>query len=883
MMGTASENVQVPGKLNVDGDATFVQNDITVSSGNQDLLFGCGSTSDGANENIRIGGTNTLRNIYDASGNKNIAIGTGNNLNKLTSGKQNIALGNNTLANATGNFNTAIGTNSGDDHTGGTCTFLGAFANVDSSSSNYTFSTAIGYNAKITKSHQIMMGLSSETIQVPGDLNVDGSAYLTNYVNQNDPNQVVPKSYVDALASGIVPTQSCLCATTGNLDLTSTAIPGSNDTDGVDLSRLSDGSYNILVRDQSNNVQNGVYIFTKNAVSGTWARPTYPEPMHAEFDANAAFSFVASGTIYGKVGLVQIRDPAIVGTNELEYTEFYQLQVNAGEGLNKTIQSTQLYINVDTSLNIVEYLDNNAGDLHLGAGDTTGNVVIGKEEPNQTTTIQNQANFVQNDITVSSGNQNIQIGSGPNDLKNIRIGDGCLLNPDPSGENNIAIGYNVLQNLTTAERNTFCGGASGKQITVSDNNTGFGLYALSNYNGTENDDYNTAIGSHAGRHVMNGTRNTFLGAGTEFDISNAGYRNSTAIGYAAIIDASNQIMMGTANENVQVPGNINVDGDATFVQNDITVSSGSDRPVLIGSGPKTINGDIIENIRFGRDCMDGTDDGSISLSGNGHNIAIGDKILRILTTGESNTFVGSNGPGEYITASSFNVGIGSNALRFFDGQEGRCTAIGSKAGRDALGGSKNTFLGADTDFNNGVNAYVQSTALGYNAKITESNQIMMGTASETVQVPGTLSYQNFRQPIMFSCQIKRRKDHEDDTNNKGYYIDTSSANVGFNVLYGVAEENYGVYAVSEKHLRVEIYAKNGGDGGLDKYYNVQVSGIKKKEGGTRKFSVEPVINHTNNYNEVNTEESRFDIRIDDELEKDEGGVIYVNVFYYPPL
>jgi hypothetical protein len=36
-------------------------------------------------------------------------------------------------------------------------------------------------------------------------------------------------------------------------------------------------------------------------------------------------------------------------------------------------------------------------------------------------------------------------------------------------------------------------------------------------------------------------------------------------------------------------------------------------------------------------------------------------------------------------------------------------------------------------------AYSQSTALGYNSKITASNQIMLGTATETVYVPGTLT------------------------------------------------------------------------------------------------------------------------------------------------
>ena len=66
-------------------------------------------------------------------------------------------------------------------------------------------------------------------------------------------------------------------------------------------------------------------------------------------------------------------------------------KLNAGEGLNITTDvSGKSYINVDNSLNNIEYLDNNAGVLHLGEH-TDGNIIIGKDNTNQTTTIQNQA------------------------------------------------------------------------------------------------------------------------------------------------------------------------------------------------------------------------------------------------------------------------------------------------------------------------------------------------------------------------------------------------------------------------------------------------------------------------------------------------------------
>ena len=943
MMGTATENVQVPGNLNViNGQATF-----------NGHYYGIGQAV-GDNTNTVIGKVATP--IVDVSANhSNVFIG--NNILKRSGRVQNVAVGNRALENggtlvdktvaigyealknyraddtdpnndvtrAPGTSSVAVGAFAGVNCKDCKfCTFLGTDADVDNSGISYNYSTAIGYNAKIDDSNQIMMGTASETVKVPGNLEVDGPAYLTNYVNQNDPNQVVPKSYVDALASGIVPTQSCLCATTG--DLTLTGIPVSNDTDGVELVDLSNGSYNILVRAQNNQIENGVYIFTKNGGSGSWARPPYPEPMHAgtatqnPFDANAAFSFVASGEQYGKTGLVQILDPAIVGTNDLSYTEFYQLQVNAGEGLNTTVQSGQLYINVDTSLNIVEYLDNNAGDLHLGAGDTTGNVVIGKEDSSQTTTIQNQANFVQNDITVSSGsNRNVQIGSGPNDLQNIRIGNNCLTKTNMTGTNNIAIGYNVLKNIESGVDNMFVGTGSGQNLIRSKYNVGFGKYALTNYDYSGNG-LCTAIGHNAGQKATGGHKNTFLGADTDFDDETIPHVQSTAIGYNAKITDSYQIMMGTANENVQVPGKLNVDGQSTLqdveVPGTLNVDGQSTLQDVEVPGKLNVDGQsTMKNVQVdetlnvvGQATFNGHYYGIAGANGDNTNTVIGKvEITTDVSANHSNVFIGNNILEKYSgriqnvaigngalenggTTVDKTVAIGYEALKNFrigdnfsnnnDEPGTSSVAVGHRAGLNCKDCTYCTFLGTGADVDNSGVTYNQSTALGRNAKITDSNQIMMGTASETVEVPGTLSYQSFRQPIIFNCQIKRDGDSGDS---KGYYIDTKSPHYGFNTNY----EGSGVFLPDGNTfiLQVECYAQAVSGEALDSTYNVQVNGRASAMASARKYAVTLPEQNEITYNSTTglSSVSRFNVSLETELDTlYSGGIVYVTVFYYPP-
>jgi hypothetical protein len=66
------------------------------------------------------------------------------------------------------------------------------------------------------------------------------------------------------------------------------------------------------------------------------------------------------------------------------------------------------------------------------------------------------------------------------------------------------------------------------------------------------------------------------------------------------------------------------------------------------------------------------------------------------------------------------------------------TAIGYQAGYNNTTGTYNTFLGANTDISGTTATWSSSTAIGYNARITASNQVMLGTATEMVYVPGKL-------------------------------------------------------------------------------------------------------------------------------------------------
>jgi len=199
------------------------------------------------------------------------------------------------------------------------------------------------------------------------------------------------------------------------------------------------------------------------------------------------------------------------------------------------------------------------------------------------------------------------------------------------------------------------------------------------------------------------------------------------------------------NENLTVHGKIN--------NAKIFTNAGSNSNLLVGIGNIIKEPEGSNNTGFGSnvfssssmtsDAMYNTAFGNLVLqnitSGNG-NSGAGTSSLANTSTGDGNVAMG-NGTLRDNTTGSNNTAIGKFALRNIkEGEEN--SAFGKQAGMDIIGDDTvkfNTFLGANTNFDVSSNKYQYSTALGYNAKITDSRQIMLGTASETVVAPGDVS------------------------------------------------------------------------------------------------------------------------------------------------
>ncbi len=159
----------------------------------------------------------------------------------------------------------------------------------------------------------------------------------------------------------------------------------------------------------------------------------------------------------------------------------------------------------------------------------------------------------------------------------------------------------------------------------------------------------------------------------------------------------------------------------------------------------------VQNTAIGDQCLHNNTTGS-------QNTANGDASLGVNTTGNNNTATGVSSLGGNNTGNN-NTGNGVNSLQlnqadnntamgfnslYFNTTGNNNTAIGSIAGTGGganTTGSNNTFLGfaADVTVNNLTNA----TAIGYNAKVAESNALILGgTGSDAVKVGiGTVSPQ----------------------------------------------------------------------------------------------------------------------------------------------
>ena len=165
---------------------------------------------------------------------------------------------------------------------------------------------------------------------------------------------------------------------------------------------------------------------------------------------------------------------------------------------------------------------------------------------------------------------NVTQSLGSRGEENVAIGVDAFINSNDNCRDNTAIGTGAMYRCTIGNGNVCLGRHALYNTDKGDLNTAIGKGSLGeaglNYNVLDFS-YNTAIGYRSGYNMLknatNGSAqfNTFLGPQADVFDSSQSYSYSTAIGANAKIDASNQIVLGTVNENVVIPGELNVSGD----------------------------------------------------------------------------------------------------------------------------------------------------------------------------------------------------------------------------------------------------------------------------------------------------------------------------------
>jgi hypothetical protein len=318
-----------------------------------------------------------------------------------------------------------------------------------------------------------------------------------------------------------------------------------------------------------------------------------------------------------------------------------------------------------------------------------------------------------------------------------------------SGNHGTVIGEGAGASITIGAYNTFIGEHAGAANQNAGYNVAIGPSAA--YNNISGD-YNVSIGVSAGWANQSGMENTIIGTLAGF--LNSSGRSNVLIGYLAgyTTQGSNSVLIGNfAGVNTQV-GNLHFVGyeagrmNNTGIENHFTGhragrnnTSGSQNH-FSGFNAGYSNTTGISNVYLGH---------SAGYNSNGsYNVYVGSATGYSATTGSYNTMIGDHS-GVSITEgihnyfSGYNAGFGNTSGSFnaFSGSfaggnntTGNFNIIyGHSSGQANVTGSNNILIGPYADVT--VDGLINAGAIGYNAKVSQSNSFVIGgTGAEAVRV-----------------------------------------------------------------------------------------------------------------------------------------------------
>ena len=238
---------------------------------------------------------------------------------------------------------------------------------------------------------------------------------------------------------------------------------------------------------------------------------------------------------------------------------------------------------------------------------------------------------------------------GSDDVKNTALGIDALNSlantAGANGNENVAVGYRALEDVTTGYYNTAVGSQAGLQLTtghssvaightaldamtVGDHNVAIGNNALTTLNESSSNDSNSnvAIGSGAAENKATGKDNVFIGRNAAYNKATGDeniYIGSGVAGGAGVESGATTIGYGI---------NSNGSNTITLGHGSATVFYGGQNGIDIGSAVKPWGDLYVDNGFFDGNI---TVDGSIIHGGGGGGTAKGGQFTKLYTTGNA--------------------------------------------------------------------------------------------------------------------------------------------------------------------------------------------------------------------------------------------------------